>query len=149
MSNAAFAYRIMDHSNRLNDLTFTLNMVVIKLFTVGLWLKIVALRENVVDRPESYDSFSAKGIYFLRTKKKNNTHGLGHISPSQFTNCPKVRYQDNPNIFIYYYCTITNLTNILHHPKQPWKFHTWIFLLSFAIFDISMFGHVTKGSQTL
>jgi hypothetical protein len=33
--------------------------------------EIVALRENFVDRPESYDLLSAKKVvYFLRTKKR-------------------------------------------------------------------------------
>jgi hypothetical protein len=44
--------------------------------------KILALLENFVDRPESLDSFSAKSCVFL-------THGLGYISPFQYTTWPK------------------------------------------------------------
>jgi hypothetical protein len=40
--------------------------------------EIVALRENCVDRPESYDSFSAKSCVFL-------AQGLGYISPFPYT----------------------------------------------------------------
>jgi hypothetical protein len=40
--------------------------------------EIVALRENFVERPESYSSFSAKSCIFL-------AHGLGYISPFPYT----------------------------------------------------------------
>jgi hypothetical protein len=40
--------------------------------------EIVALRENFVDRPESYDSFSAKSCVFL-------AHSLRYISPFPYT----------------------------------------------------------------
>jgi hypothetical protein len=41
-----------------------------KKYTLSVSCDIVALRENFVDRPESYDSFSAKSCAFL-------AHGLG------------------------------------------------------------------------
>jgi hypothetical protein len=50
--------------------------------------KIVALRKNVVDRPKSYDLFSAKSCVFL-------AHSLGYISPFPYTTWPKARYQKN------------------------------------------------------
>jgi hypothetical protein len=46
----------------------------------------VALQENFVDRPESYDLFSAKSCLFL-------AHSLGYISPFLYTICPKARYK--------------------------------------------------------
>jgi hypothetical protein len=79
----------------------------------------VALQENFVDRPESYDSFSAKSCIFL-------AHGLGYVSSFPYTIWPKARYTCIK--FSYYSRIITNLTNIIwHRPEQPYKSHTWIF----------------------
>jgi hypothetical protein len=38
--------------------------------------EIVALRENVVDRPESYDSFSAKIYMFLAHEERRTVRGI-------------------------------------------------------------------------
>jgi hypothetical protein len=48
----------------------------------------VALWENGVDRPESYNLIIAKSCAFL-------VHGLGYISPFPYTICPKARYKKN------------------------------------------------------
>jgi hypothetical protein len=64
--------------------------------------EIVALQENFVDRPESYDSFSAKSLYFLRT--------VGIYFSIPIHNLPKARYQNIPKTFTYYSRTITYLT---------------------------------------
>jgi hypothetical protein len=130
----------------------------LKIFCICLWFlfviiwclfevncEIIAIRENFVDRPESYDLFSAKSCIFLVHEKTRTV--WGYISPSPYTTCPKARYQNIPKTFSYYSRTITNLTNIWLRPEQPWKSHIWIFRLSFAIFEILMFGHVAKGSQ--
>ena len=50
--------------------------------------EIVALRKNFVDRPESYDSFSAKSCVFL-------AHGLGHISPFPYHKLTKSKVSKN------------------------------------------------------
>jgi hypothetical protein len=78
---------------------------------------------------------------------RKDAHGLRYISSFPYKTWPKARYQKIRKTFSYYSRTITNLTNIWHRPEQPWKSHTWIFRLSFAIFEISMFGHVAKESQ--
>jgi hypothetical protein len=65
--------------------------------------EIEALRENFVDRSESYDSFSAKSCVFL-------AHGLGYISLFPYIIWPKARYKKIPKTFTYYFRTITNLT---------------------------------------
>jgi hypothetical protein len=65
--------------------------------------EIVAHRENFVDRPESYDSFSAKICVFL-------AHSLGYIYPYPYITWPKARYQNICKTFPYYFRTITNLT---------------------------------------
>jgi hypothetical protein len=51
-------------------------------FTIFVSCEIVALRENVVYRPESYDSFSAKSCVFLAP-------GLGYISQYHKQSEPK------------------------------------------------------------
>jgi hypothetical protein len=56
-----------------------------------------------------------------------NAHGLGYIYSFPYKTWPKARYQKIPKTFSYHSRTITNLTNILHCPEQPWKSHTWIF----------------------
>jgi hypothetical protein len=46
--------------------------------------EIVALRENFVDRPESYDSFSAKSCIFLAHEKTRSVWGIflnSHTQP--------------------------------------------------------------------
>jgi hypothetical protein len=58
---------------------------------------------------------------------RKNAHGLGYISSFTYKTWPKARYQKILQTFSYHSHTITNLTNILHHPEQPWKPHTWIF----------------------
>jgi hypothetical protein len=71
--------------------------------------EIVALRKNVADRPESYDSFSAKSCVFL-------AHDLEHISSFPCTIFPKARYD------IYYSRNITtlqSLTSLCHLTKHP------------------------------
>jgi hypothetical protein len=68
--------------------------------------EIVALRENFVDRPESYDSFSAKVVYFLRSD-----WGIFLHSHTQ-SDLIKVRYQKIPKTFTDYNHTITILTKI-------------------------------------
>jgi hypothetical protein len=72
----------------------------------------VALRENFVDRPESYDSFSAKSCIFL-------AHALGYISPFPYTICLKTRYKKK---FLYHLPTLLV-------PSLPYKvllpFVTW------------------------
>jgi hypothetical protein len=65
-----------------------------------------------------------KVVYFLRTKKRAL---WGYISPYPYKTWPKARYQKIHKTFPYHFRTITNLTNILHRPEQPWKSHTWIF----------------------
>jgi hypothetical protein len=65
--------------------------------------EIVAHRENFVERPESYDSFSAKNCIFL-------VHSLGYIYPYPYITWPKARYQKIPKTFSYYFRSITNLT---------------------------------------
>jgi hypothetical protein len=109
--------------------------------------EIVALRENFIGRQESYDSYSAKSCILLAHEKK--AHGLGYISPFPYTIWPKAMYQKIPKTFSYCARSITNLTNIWHHPELLWKSHTWIFRLSFAVFEISMFGHLAMESKTL
>jgi hypothetical protein len=78
--------------------------------------EIVALRENFVDSPESYDSFSAK-LYISCARKK--AHALGYISPSLHRTCSKARYENIPKTFSYNSRSITNLTNICLRPEQP------------------------------
>jgi hypothetical protein len=85
-----------------------------------------------------------KVVYFLCTKKHDL---LGYISPVPNTASPNARYPNISKTLNYYSRNITSLTNMWHCPEQPWKSHTWIFCLSFAIFEISMFGHVIKGSD--
>jgi hypothetical protein len=112
----------------------------------------LALRGKFVVIPESYDSFCIKSCIFFahqnkEEKKPRTVWGIFLHLP--YTTRPKARYQNIPKTFNYYSRTITNLTNIWHRTEQPWKSHTWIFCLSFAIFEIALFGDVTKGSQTL
>jgi hypothetical protein len=69
---------------------------------------------KVVDRPESYHSFSAKSCVFL-------AHGLGYISPFPYTICQKARYQKIPISFTYYSRAITtlqSLTSLCHVTKH-------------------------------
>jgi hypothetical protein len=73
-------------------------------FTLYYSCEIVALQENV-DRPESYDSFSAKSCAFL-------AHGLALISPFPYTTWRKARYQIIPKAFTYYSLIITNFTKL-------------------------------------
>jgi hypothetical protein len=54
-------------------------------------------------------------------------HGLRYLSPFPYTTWPKARYQKIPRTISYYFCTMTNLTNIWHRPEHPWKSHSWIF----------------------
>jgi hypothetical protein len=109
--------------------------------------EIVALRENFVDRPESYDSFSAKSCIFFAHEKTRKV--WGYICPFPYTTCPKTRYQKFPKTFNYCSPIITNLTNIWDRPEQPWKSNTWIFRLSLSIFHILMFGPCTRNTQLL
>jgi hypothetical protein len=62
---------------------------------------IVTLRENFVDRPESYDSLSAKSCVFL-------AHGLGVYFPISLHNLAQSKVSKIPKT--YYSRTITNLT---------------------------------------
>jgi hypothetical protein len=71
--------------------------------------EIIALRQNV-DRPESYDSFSAKSCVFL-------PHSLGYISLIPYRICPKAR----PMSFTYYshiITTLQSLTSLCHVTKH-------------------------------
>jgi hypothetical protein len=61
---------------------------------------IVALRENFVDRPESYDSFSC---VFL-------AHGLGVYFSIPLHNLAQSKVKEILKTFTYYSRTITNLT---------------------------------------
>jgi hypothetical protein len=64
---------------------------------------IVALRENFVDRPESYDSFSAKSCVF-------HAHGLGVYFSTPLHNVAQSKVSKFRKTFTYYSRTITNLT---------------------------------------
>jgi hypothetical protein len=64
---------------------------------------IVALRENFGDRPESYDSFSAKSCVFL-------AHAFGVYFSIHLHNLAHSKVSKIPKTFTYYSRTITNLT---------------------------------------
>jgi hypothetical protein len=64
---------------------------------------IVALRENFVDRPESYDLFSGKSCVFF-------AHGLGVYFSIPLHNLAQSKVSKIPKTFTYYSRTITNLT---------------------------------------
>jgi hypothetical protein len=57
---------------------------------------IVALRENFIDRPESYDSFSAKSCVFL-------AHGLGVYFSIPLHNLAQSKVSKILKTFTYYY----------------------------------------------
>jgi hypothetical protein len=73
-----------------------------RMLSLTYFFHLIPLRENFVDRPESYDSFSSKSCVFL-------AHGLGCISPFPYTTWPKARYQKILRTFTYYTRTITNI----------------------------------------
>jgi hypothetical protein len=87
-----------------------------------------------------------KVVYFLCTKKRAWFGVYFSIPIHNLLQSKVSKYSFKT--FDYNSRTIIKLTNIWHHSEQPWKSHTWIFRISFGIFEISMFGHVTKGSQT-
>jgi hypothetical protein len=64
---------------------------------------IVALQENFVDRPESYDLFSAKSCVFL-------AHGLEAYFSIPLHNLAQSKVSKIPKTFTYYSQTITNFT---------------------------------------
>jgi hypothetical protein len=66
--------------------------------------EIVALRENFIDRPESYNSFSAKSCVFL-------AHGLGVYFSIPLHNLAQSKVSKIPKTFTYYSRTITNLAH--------------------------------------
>jgi hypothetical protein len=63
----------------------------------------VALRESFIDRPESYDSFSAKSCVFL-------AHVLGVYFSILLHNLAQCKISQIPKTFTNYSRTITNLT---------------------------------------
>jgi hypothetical protein len=107
--------------------------------------EIVALRENV-DRPESYDSFSAKSCIFLAHKKKNRAR----FSPFLYTTCPKARYKKNRKTFTFFSRTITNLINIWHRSEQPWKSHNLNFSpIIYHIRDLHVWSRYKGKSNSI
>jgi hypothetical protein len=71
--------------------------------TSGTSCEIVALRKNFIDRPESYDSFSAKSCVFL-------AHGLGVYFSIPSHNLAQSKVSKISKTFTYYSRTISNLT---------------------------------------
>jgi hypothetical protein len=98
----------------VKETTYEMHAKIVMSLKCKLLAAKLALRENFVDRPESYDSFSAKSYVFL-------AHGLEYISPFPYTICPKGRYKKIPMSFAYYICTITtlqSLTSLCHVTKH-------------------------------
>jgi hypothetical protein len=96
-------------------------------FTYWSWVscEILALRENFLDRPESYDSFSAKNCIFLAHEKTRTVWDIflhSHSQPDPKQGIKKLQRHFPATLVL----SITNLANIWHRPEQHWKSHSLI-----------------------
>jgi hypothetical protein len=112
-------------------------------YTYRISCEILALWENFIDRPQRAMIRSVlKVVSCFLCAEKRVRFGVYFTIPIH--NLTKARYQQILKTFFYYSRTITQLTDIWYRPEQLWESRTSIFCLSFAIFEIPMFGHMTK-----